>query len=147
MLKKPVEKLTSHAPYQQDLPRERLQRFGVKTLSEQELLAIILRTGYKQQNVMNLAYDLLKHFESLYDFKMATLEELQEIKGIGAVKAIELQATIELGSRLSAAKQLKFGRVYSSQDLGRLMIGELKDLQQEHLLALYLNSSFMHKKQ
>ena len=121
-------------------PRERLKTLGAPALADQELLAILLRTGSASQSVTVLAQTLLDHFETLYDFKLATLEELQEIKGIGPIKALELQAMMELGRRITQASQLKQGRVLSSQALGEMMIAEMKDYQQEHLVALYLNS-------
>ncbi len=121
-------------------PRERMEEFGEKALSDQELLAILLRTGSKNKNVMHLAMQLLDHFENLYDLKMATLEEIKEIKGIGRVKALELKAAMELGSRLNHAGQVKLGTISSSSDFGHMMIMELQDLQQEHLVVIFLNT-------
>ncbi|WP_314060488.1 DNA repair protein RadC [uncultured Vagococcus sp.] len=121
-------------------PRERLIHYGEGALSDQELLAIILRTGFKEKNVMHLSLQFLNHFGSLYELKVASLEELQEIKGVGLVKAVEIKAVIELGMRLAKANQVKLGRVTSSMEIGQMMIEELKDLRQEHLMALYLNT-------
>lgn len=121
-------------------PRERLIRHGEAALSDQELLAIILRTGSKDKNVMHLALQFLNHFGSLYELKVASLEELQEIKGIGPIKALEIRAVIEFGTRLAKANQVKLGKVTSSMEIGQMMIEELKDLRQEHLMALYLNT-------
>ena len=95
-------------------PRERLIHYGEGALSDQELLAIILRTGFKEKNVMHLSLQFLNHFGSLYELKVASLEELQEIKGVGLVKAVEIKAVIELGMRLAKANQVKLGRVTSS---------------------------------
>ncbi|MGX6978579.1 RadC family protein [Vagococcus elongatus] len=122
------------------LPRERLLLYGGSALSEQELLAIVLRTGSQGKNVMRLASEVLHHFESLYDLKKASLEELQAISGIGKVKSIELAAMFELGTRIAQANQIKLGQVVSSSSLGQMMIDELKDLQQEHLVGIYLNT-------
>lgn len=121
-------------------PRERLIHYGEGALSDQELLAIILRTGFKEKNVMHLSLQFLNHFGSLYELKVASLEELQEIKGVGLVKAVEIKAVIEFGMRLAKANQVKLGRVTSSMEIGQMMIEELKDLRQEHLMALYLNT-------
>lgn len=60
-------------------PRERLLREGEKHLSDQELLAIILRNGSRQQNVMELAGSILREYPALYDLKHATLQELQQL--------------------------------------------------------------------
>ncbi|WEG73924.1 RadC family protein [Vagococcus intermedius] len=125
---------------QVDRPRERLVSSGTAALSVQELLAIVLRSGTKEDSVMQLAKKLLGCFDSLYDFKLASLEELQQTKGIGLVKAVELQAVLELGRRLAKENQQKYGEVISSRSVGLLLIEELKDLRQEHLVALYLNN-------
>lgn len=69
-----------------------------------------------------------------------TLDELQAIRGVGQIKAIELKATVELGARIQRAAQPKYGRVHSSVDIANQMMEELKDYQQEHLLCLYLNT-------
>ncbi|MDH6365796.1 DNA repair protein RadC [Enterococcus sp. PF1-24] len=124
----------------QSLPRERLLLVGAKALSDQELLAIILRTGHHQMNVMDLAREVLQHFSSLFEIKQATLQELQTIKGIGRTKAIEIQAVMELGLRLQQALQPKIGKVTSSYDLAQQLIVEMRNFQQEHLVAIYLNT-------
>ena len=99
--------------FQEDslLPRERLAKEGVEALSNQELLAILLRTGTRQASVFEIAQKVLSNLSSLTDLKKMTLQELQSLSGIGRVKAIELQAMIELGHK-----------------------------KQEHLVALYLNT-------
>lgn len=125
---------------QDSLPRERLLNYGEKALSNQELLAILLRTGSKDQNVMELAGQFLKQFPDLYTLKMASLEELQAIHGIGRVRSIELRAAIELGCRIEKATQPKFGQISSSNQIAHQLIQELRDFQQEHLVALYLNT-------
>ncbi|MGY3766543.1 RadC family protein [Vagococcus vulneris] len=121
-------------------PRERLMKYGASTLSHQELLAILLRTGTKNKDVLDLAQTILLHFENLYDLKSASIEELIVIEGVGPVKAIELLAVAEFGMRLAMSSQIKLGQVVSSYDLAHQLIIEMKDLQQEHLLALYLNT-------
>lgn len=121
-------------------PRARGERNGIESLSYQELLAIILRTGSKDKNVLELSNEILGYFDSLFEFKTASLEELTEIKGIGPVKAIELQASIELGRRLANEQQEKKGKIVSSVDLGEKLILEMKDFQQEHFVVLYLNT-------
>ncbi|MGX7414034.1 RadC family protein [Enterococcus caccae] len=122
------------------LPRERLEVVGEKALSNQELLAIILRTGSKNSNVMEVASKFLNYFNHLYELKNATLTEMMEIKGIGRIKAIELRAAIEFGYRIQQSTQLKLGKVSSSYQIAQNLIYELQDLQQEHLVCLYLNT-------
>lgn len=121
-------------------PRERLENYGEKALATHELLAILLRTGPKDSNVIQLSLLILNHFEDLYSLKMASIEELMMIKGIGRTKAIELKASMELGIRLANASQLKSGTITSTQAAGGLLKKEMRDLQQEHVIALYLNT-------
>ncbi|WP_035011321.1 RadC family protein [Enterococcus crotali] len=122
------------------LPRERLEVVGEKALSNQELLAILLRTGSKNMNVMEVASKFLNYFNHLYELKNATLTEMMEIKGIGRIKAIELRAAIEFGYRIQQSTQLKLGKVSSSYQIAQNLIYELQDFQQEHLVCLYLNT-------
>lgn len=127
--------------YHEELqPRERCKKYGAESLTHQELLAIILRTGNKTQNVLELANQVLINFDNLFELKTASIEELVEIDGIGYVKAIELQAVIEFGKRLALSHREKLGVIISSHELGQQLIKEMKDFQQEHLLVLYLNT-------
>lgn len=135
-----MEKLLLQEVPNSSLPRERLVEVGEKALSNQELLAIILRTGRPKQNVMALAGDILQVFDNLYTLKQATLEDLMAIQGIGLVKAIEVKAAIELGRRIQLASLPKVSRIHSSYEIAQRMIQELKDLQQEHLVALFLDT-------
>jgi len=122
------------------LPRERLEVVGEKALSNQELLAILLRTGSKNTNVMEVASKFLNYFNHLYELKNATLTEMMEIKGIGRIKAIELRAAIEFGYRIQQSTQMKLGKVSSSYQIAQNLMYELQDFQQEHLVCLYLNT-------
>ena len=128
--------------FQEDslLPRERLVKEGVEALSNQELLAILLRTGTRQANVFEIAQQVLNSLTSLTDLKKMTLQELQSLSGIGRIKAIELQAVIELGHRIHKRETLEMESILSSQKLAKKMQQELGDKKQEHLVALYLNT-------
>ena len=128
--------------FQEDslLPRERLAKEGVEALSNQELLAILLRTGTRQVSVFEIAQKVLSNLSSLTDLKKMTLQELQSLSGIGRVKAIELQAMIELGHRIHKHETLEMESILSSQKLAKKMQQELGHKKQEHLVALYLNT-------
>ena len=128
--------------FQEDslLPRERLAKEGVEALSNQELLAILLRTGTRQASVFEIAQKVLSNLSSLTDLKKMTLQELQSLSGIGRVKAIELQAMIELGNRIHKHETIEMESILSSQKLAKKMQQELGHKKQEHLVALYLNS-------
>lgn len=128
--------------FQEDslLPRERLAQEGVEALSNQELLAILLRTGTRQASVFEIAQKVLSNLSSLTDLKKMTLQEMQSLSGIGRVKAIELQAMIELGHRIHKYETLEMESILSSQKLAKKMQQELGHKKQEHLVALYLNT-------
>ena len=128
--------------FQEDslLPRERLAKEGVEALSNQELLAILLRTGTRQASVFEIAQKILNNLSSLTDLKKMTLQELQSLSGIGRVKAIELQAMIELGHRIHKHETFEMESILSSQKLAKKMQQELGHKKQEHLVALYLNT-------
>ena len=128
--------------FQEDslLPRERLAKEGVEALSNQELLAILLRTGTRQASVFEIAQKVLSNLSSLTDLKKMTLQELQSLSGIGRVKAIEVQAMIELGHRIHKHETLEMESILSSQKLAKKMQQELGHKKQEHLVALYLNT-------
>lgn len=129
-------------------PRERLLLFGEKALADHELLAIMLRTGSRTQHVLDLAMRILTNFDTLYEFSQASLTQLQEIQGIGRIKAVEIRAMIELGMRISTARVPKFGKINSTTDVGRWLIQEMQHFHQEHLVALFLNTKneIIHKK-
>lgn len=124
----------------QSRPRERLEQYGEKALANHELLAILLRTGTKGTNVITLALSMLNQFENLYYLKTASCQELMTVAGIGRIKAIELKAAIELGLRISQASQIKIGQITSSTKAGEMLLLEMRGLQQEHLVVLYLNT-------
>lgn len=131
-----------------DRPRERLLRQGAMSLSNQELLAILLRTGTKEESVLALANRVLSTFERLHHLKHATIEEMIAIKGIGEVKAIQILAAIELGRRLSQKQNDDKFTVRSPQDAAAYLMPDMTSLSQEHFVALFLNvkNQIMHKK-
>ncbi|QBK26395.1 RadC family protein [Ureibacillus thermophilus] len=123
-----------------DRPRERLIKQGPQSLSNVELIAILLRTGTKQESVLSLANRVLTYFEKLHELKYATLEEIMSIKGIGQAKAVQLLAAIELGRRLSQKQIDSRFAVRSPKDAASFLMPEMSSLQQEHFVALYLNT-------
>lgn len=121
-------------------PRERMEEYGPKALADHELLAIVLRTGTREKNVVSLAFDVLNAVDGLYNFRHVSLQELMQIPGIGRIKAIEMLAATELGGRIARAPQVKEGTVMSSSWVGEYLIKEMSGLTQEHVVALYLNT-------
>jgi DNA repair protein RadC len=121
-------------------PRERFMKNGPQSLSNHELIAILLRTGTKEESVLQLSNRLLTQFEGLRLLKSATLQEMTEIKGIGQTKAIQILAAVELGRRVS---NLAFDERYvirSPEDGAKYMMNDMRFLTQEHFVCLYLNT-------
>ncbi|HFI0601652.1 RadC family protein [Streptococcus sp. P25B114] len=122
------------------MPRERLLELGPERLSNQELLAIFIRTGTKKEPVSILSNNLHNQLENLAALRDLSIEELQSLTGIGRVKAIEIKAMIELGKRINQSEILLNDRILGSEKLGRKMIQEIGQQKQEHLVAIYLNT-------
>ena len=126
-----------------DQPRERLLKVGVNALSNEELLAIILRTGYKNINVKELARTILKDLKDISELKDKTLFSLKKIKGIGEVKAIEIKASIELGRRVYKEKEdLPKEKMNDPKLIYNKFHFLIKDKKQEFFYCLYLDSKY-----
>ncbi|MBE4908144.1 DNA repair protein RadC [Bacillus luteolus] len=121
-------------------PRERLLSEGSSNLSNQELLAILLRTGTKKESVLQLSNRLLNHFEGLRLLKDATVEEITAIKGIGQVKAVQIMASIELGRRIGRLQYEDRYVIRSPEDGAKYVMDDMRFLSQEHFVCLYLNT-------
>ncbi|WP_010303582.1 RadC family protein [Kurthia senegalensis] len=120
-------------------PRERLCQVGARQLSNQELLAILLRTGVKEQSATQLASQLLNKFSHVTEIKDAVIEELTQVNGIGKVKAIELLAALEFGRRVYDRQVQNLTTIRSPEDAADFLMSDLSSLKQEHFVVLYLN--------
>lgn len=121
-------------------PREKLFYFGPQSLSDYELLAILLRTGTKNKSVIDLSIEILKQLKSINDLQNITLEELLSYKGIGKTKAIELLATIELGKRMNNYQKNKY-YIKNTKEAYYYLKSKLSHLEQEHFIAIFLSSN------
>jgi len=120
-------------------PRERLMSYGAKSLSNEELLAILFRTGYKEASVIEVSKRVLYALDSIEDLKTISYEELLKIKGIKEAKATTLLAAIELGYRLATFKRHKRIKITSPEDVYHYLVHDIAHLEQEHFIALFLN--------
>lgn len=120
------------------MPRERLNKLGPEALSDYELLAIILRTGTKDKNVLDLAKDMLANYQGLHYLNNVTLEELKNNKGIKEAKAIEILASIEFGKRVCLANQ-SFDTIKSSDDVYQYVRYNLENLNYEVMECVFIN--------
>ena len=122
-------------------PRERLINKGVEYLSNEDLLAILLKTGTKDYSVKVLANNILKQLDDINNLKEINLERLVKIKGIGKAKACELLAAIELGKRLNKKiDNLNQIKIYSSNSIYEYYQDKLKDKLQEYFYCVYLDT-------
>ncbi|MBM7623094.1 RadC family protein [Sporohalobacter salinus] len=124
----------------EERPREKLCKFGTKAMSTAELLALIIRTGSQSDTAIELANKLLTHTGGLKFINNLSVEELQEIKGIGVAKAAQINATVELGRRIRLANQETKEVITSPQDVANLLLAKLSFLEKEHFVVLLLNT-------
>lgn len=129
-------------------PRERFEQNGPESLSNHELIAILLRTGTKEESVLQLANRLLTHFEGLRLLKDANLDEITAIKGIGKAKAIQVLAAVEIGRRISNLSYNDRYVIRTPEDCANYVMNDMRFLSQEHFVCLYLNTKnqVLHKK-
>jgi len=122
-------------------PRERLLKHGVEALSAQEILALILGRGIKDESVIVTAQKLLSTFGNLKNIAAASMEELTKIKGIGPAKAAQIKAAFELSKRVedSSDKDRKT-TVKSPEDAIKSVKNQLKGKKKEHFLVLSLDT-------
>lgn len=119
-------------------PRERLLRYGIHSLSDAELLAIILQTGTRYENVIDLSNRLISKY-GIKKLSQCSLKELQEIKGIGIAKACKIMAIFEIGKR----QKIKVGlgkQIKSSKDVFDHVNGRLSEEDREFFMVLHLDT-------
>ncbi len=123
-------------------PRERLLRFGAHTLSTAQLLAIILRTGGHEKSAIELAREILLHFNSLKEIEDASLAEFSNIKGMGKAKVAQLKAAFELGRRLLQADKETASSYHfkNSSDVYEYYRPKLFGLKKERFICAMLDS-------
>lgn len=121
-------------------PRERLINNGVKNLSNEELISIVLKTGTKNKSVKVLANILLSKFDNITDLKNIEINTITKINGIGLVKAIEIIAAIELGRRVYSENKINNLKIKNSEDVYYYFKDIFYDLKQEYFYSLYLDN-------
>ena len=125
----------------EERPRERFLKYGAESLSNIELISIILKTGVKGENVKELASKILNKVNSIEDLKNINKELLISIKGIKEAKAVDILAMIELGKRIFVEKEIKSRQICNNAkiiyDNNRYLF---LDKKQEYFYCLYLNT-------
>ncbi|GAX90479.1 RadC family protein [Effusibacillus lacus] len=124
----------------EDRPRERMLRDGSQSLSNADLLAILLRTGSNGQSVMSLAEQLLARFGGLRSLMEADIREMTDIPGMGPAKALQVQAAIELGKRIARLTRKPLTVIRSPQDVADLFMDRLRFEKKEHFIVVHLDT-------
>ena len=125
-----------------DRPREKLLTKGATTLSNSELIAILINNGSKTQTAVELAQAILKlGKDNLNELGKLTLTDFQQIKGIGKAKAITIVAALELGRRRQAAVILEKPKIRSSGDIAQYLQTCLQDYTHEVFAVVFLNQA------
>jgi len=124
----------------EDRPREKLILKGTKALSTAELLAILIGSGSRDRSAVQLAKEILSHYENnLQELSKAGIKELCKFKGIGEAKAISIIAALELSRRKQNSKAKTLRQIESSNDAYNIFAPILADLNQEEFWILLLN--------
>ena len=125
-----------------DRPREKLLLRGAQSLSDAELVAILLRTGRKGKSVIEIARELISSEGNLAMLATKTVDSLQKISGIGKDKAATIAAAFELSRRiLSQPKWFSNKKITSPQDVAEIFIPILRDDNKEKFIVVCLNSA------
>jgi DNA repair protein RadC len=126
---------------QNERPKEKLLIYGAENLSNSELLAIILRTGTKGENVLQLSNRLLSELEGLDGILDVNYDNITSIKGIKEGKASQILALAELFRRIRTLRAIRKDiKINSPKDLAELVIGEMNVLSQEVLKVILLST-------
>ena len=125
----------------QERPREKLLTRGVAALTDVEILALLIRTGTRGSNAIQLAHQLLERYGSLAQLARASVAELAHLKGIGSAKAIQLTAAFALGARL-ALEEFGTEPLDSPSAIHRLLAHEFRMLDRESLRTVLLDTRY-----
>ena len=129
-----------HTWNEDDRPREKLQIKGKHSLSDAELIAILLGSGTRKESAVDLARRILELADNnLVELGKLSLSQLQRISGVGPVKAITLTAALELGSRRQVSVTKKKKQVSSSQEIYEIFGPQIGDLNHEEFWLMCLN--------
>jgi DNA repair protein RadC len=121
-------------------PREKLIRYGAETLSNGELLAIILRTGNSNENIVNLSNRILKESGGLNGLLISSSEDFLSLRGIGEAKAAQLLALAEISKRFKSFRSGDEYKISQPKDAADLLMESMRHLKQECLKVIMLNT-------
>lgn len=134
-----ISKVRIHDIPEEERPRERLIRNGPESLSNAELLGIILRTGSREENVVNLCSRILTEY-SIKQLSLANVSRLMHVHGVGKAKAAQIAAVFELARRLETFVDEPKRKVCSPKDVYLLMYPKMREQKKEKFITLCLDT-------
>lgn len=132
-------KLRIHDMQKEERPRERLIKNGASALSDSELLAIILRTGSRQENVINMCQRIIREY-NLKQLSQANLTQLIKIHGIKESKAAQIISCFELARRLESFNEGEKPKINSPEDVYRRIYPMMREQKKEMFIELCLDT-------
>lgn len=126
---------------EEDRPREKLLKHGAHTLSNAELLAILIRLGVKGFSAVDLGLELMRRFKTLRAISACNPAELMEIKGLSTAKVAQIKAAVELGRRMMSEERALEGPIRSSSDVADYLMPLMRDLKNEMFKVVLLDRS------
>lgn len=120
-------------------PYERIEALGPHTLSDAELLAVLLKSGSRKRNVVAVAQDVLARSGGLSGLGALSVQALTEVEGVGWVKAVTLLAAYEIGQRISKGQQIRKTKIRGIDQLASMYASEMMQMPQEHFKAVLLD--------
>ena len=126
---------------EEDRPREKLLKRGADALTDRELIAILLRTGVRGKNAVEVGGEILKKYKSLSELSGISPSELEEIPGVGPAKAVQLAAAFNLGERM-AKEKISRDKIDSPELVNEFFGAEMRALQKESLRVLILDTRY-----
>ncbi|MFH1063430.1 MAG: DNA repair protein RadC [Candidatus Omnitrophota bacterium] len=133
------EKVIKNWP-KDDRPREKLLKYGEHTLSNTELLAILLRTGTTGASALDISRKVLQKFKTFRNMSHTDGSQWKEFRGLGSAKIAQIRAAIEIGRRFGEEALEKKVKVKSAQDIVDLLMPRMRDLKKEVFKVVLLNS-------
>lgn len=126
---------------QGDRPREKLLKNGERSLSDSELLAILLRTGVKGISALDLARKILDKFGAYRNMSHTDIRDWKQIKGLGSAKIAQIKAALEIGRRFREDEVSRDKRkIASAKDVVEIIMPQMRDLKKEVFKVVYLDS-------
>lgn len=132
----------------EERPRERLMCYGVEKLSNEELLAILLKNGTKEMSAKVLASYILREIDGVSGFQHCSYQTLSRMKGVGNAKACTIFAAIELGKRVLQKDPILFQKFEDAYQVASYYWDKLENLKQEYFICVYLDvtKKLIHEK-